>query len=101
MKVKHLILPVVVAFAVWQPQVKAQVAVNLGSASNFAILGGSAITFTTGGVIITGDIGSYPITTVTGIGGVTAVSEPAATSMLIAGFLGLVVGVRRIRRHNC
>ena len=74
MKVKHLILLVMVGFAVWRSQVIAQVAVNLGSASNFAILGGSAITFTTGGVIITGDIGSYPTTTVTGIGGVTFVT---------------------------
>jgi type VI secretion system secreted protein VgrG len=34
-------------------------------------------------------------------GSVVAVPEPAATSVLIAGFLGLIVGIRRIRRHNC
>jgi len=32
---------------------------------------------------------------------ITAVPEPAATSVLMAGFLSLIVGVRRFRRHNC
>jgi hypothetical protein len=31
---------------------------------------------------------------------VTAVPEPAATSLLIAGLLGLIIGARRIRRHH-
>lgn len=74
MNIKHVILLAVGACAVWPSQAKAQVMVDLGSASNFAILGGSAITFTTGGVIITGDVGSYPTTTVAGIGGVTFVT---------------------------
>ena len=35
-----------------------------------------------------------------GGGNLVAVPEPAATSVLIAGFLGLVVGARRIRRNH-
>ncbi len=42
-----------------------QASVNLGSSSNFAILGGSGIT-NTGLTIITGDIGTSPTGTVTG-----------------------------------
>jgi hypothetical protein len=30
---------------------------------------------------------------------ITAAPEPADTSLLIAGFMGLIVGVQRIRRH--
>lgn len=74
MKNKLSILLAVVAFTGWQSQAMAQTAVNLGTASNFAILGGSAITFSTGGIFITGDIGSYPTPSVVGIGNVTFVS---------------------------
>ncbi len=50
--------------------VKAATAVSLGTADSFAILAGSGITI--GGAVntstITGDIGSYPTATITGIG---------------------------------
>jgi len=44
----------------------AQIAIDLGSAGNFAVLAGSAITFT-GATTITGDIGTHPTTTITGV----------------------------------
>jgi hypothetical protein len=45
----------------------AQAPVNLGSASNFAVLAGSAITVAASGTTtITGDIGSYPTPAITG-----------------------------------
>lgn len=45
--------------------VVAATAVNLGTAGNFAVLAGSAVT-NTGSSVISGDIGSYPTATITG-----------------------------------
>jgi hypothetical protein len=53
--------------------------VNLGTANDFSILAGSAITFT-GPNTISGDIGSYPTTSITGLAGVTFVSGANETS---------------------
>jgi hypothetical protein len=53
--------------------------VNLGTANDFLILAGSAITFT-GPNTISGDIGSYPTTSITGLAGVTFVSGANETS---------------------
>ena len=53
-------------------QVEAATNVNLGTAGNFAVLGGSGITVA-GAVnttTITGDIGTFPTTSITGIGNV-------------------------------
>ena len=47
--------------------------VVLGTADNFAVLAGSAITFS-GATTITGDIGSFPGATINGIGNVTFLS---------------------------
>lgn len=44
----------------------AQTAIDLGSSANFAVLAGSAITFT-GATTITGDVGSYPTPAITGV----------------------------------
>lgn len=57
-----------------QSPAHAQVIVDLGSAANFAVLAGSAITFTSGPVTITGNVGSSPTATVTGLGNVTFVT---------------------------
>ena len=47
-----------------------QSTVDLGTSSSFAVLAGSEITIT-GPTTIVGDIGSYPTTSVTGLGNVT------------------------------
>ena len=73
-KSKPLIFLVAVVFAGLQPQAKAQTVVDLGSAASFAILGGSAITFTSGPVTLKGNIGSFPTETVNGIGNVSFVT---------------------------
>ena len=44
--------------------------VNMGTASGFAVLAGSGITIT-GPTTITGDIGTFPTTSITGLGNVT------------------------------
>lgn len=70
----------------------AQSIVNLGTATNFAILAGSGIT-NTGPTTIKGDIGTFPITTETGFGTITiigtnhsgnAVTQGAKTDLVIA-----------------
>lgn len=48
----------------------AQTTINLGAATNFAVLAGSGIT-NTGTTVIVGDVGTYPTTTETGFGTVT------------------------------
>jgi hypothetical protein len=60
------------AFAVC-PAFAAQLPVNLGSAANFAVLGGTGVT-NTGQTVITGDLGVYPVagTSVTGFAGENA-----------------------------
>jgi len=55
-----------VAMMILVHNARAQAPVNLGSASNFAVLAGSTITASGTGTI-TGDIGSYPTATITGI----------------------------------
>ena len=67
--------------------------VDLGSASNFAVLAGSAITVA-GAATITGNIGTYPTTTITGLGNITflsgsnqagdALTQQAKTDLLAA-----------------
>jgi hypothetical protein len=49
-------------------------AVDLGSAGNFAVLAGAGITFAGPGTSITGDIGSAPTASITGIENVTFLS---------------------------
>lgn len=64
-------LVVAVAAMILQPDAKAIPAtVNLGTAGSFAVLAGSGITFT-GPTTITGDIGTHPTTSITGIENVT------------------------------
>ncbi len=98
MKHTHLIFVAVAAFAGLQPQAKAQTMVNLGSAAGFAVLGGSAITFTASPITITGDIGSSPTATVNNPGFVSFVSGsnltgngimPTAKSNLTTAFNAL------------
>ena len=79
MKRTNLILLAVATFAGLQPQAKARI--TLGSASSFAILAGTGITFSTAGVNITGDIGSYSTTTVAGLSNVTFVTSGANRSL--------------------
>ena len=74
MKIMGAILLATMALIGWQPLARAQTAVDLGSAASFAVLGGSAITFTSAPVTITGNIGSFPTATVTGLGSVVFVS---------------------------
>jgi len=81
-------------FAGWQPQLHGQTIV-LGSASNFAILAGSGITIAgaPGSSAITGDLGTFPTPTVTGLGNVVltgtnhggdAVTQAAKAALVIA-----------------
>ena len=102
-------------------QIGAAATVGAGATLEGNFLGGTTYTFGTGATIsngralagATGTIGlasntinfigadsgySGGLAFDTG-GSVVAVPEPAATSVLIAGLLGLVVGVRRIRRN--
>lgn len=67
-----LILSVVVALAGFLPQSKAALMVDLASASSFAVLAGSGITVAgaVNSTTITGDIGTFPTTSITGFGNV-------------------------------
>lgn len=68
-------------------------AVTLGAADSFAVLGGSGITFTAPSSTVNGDIGTFPTTTITGIGNVVltginhagdAVTQLAKTDLVTA-----------------
>ena len=56
------------------PLARAQTIIDLGSATSFAVLAGTGITFTTPGNTISGDIGSFSVPTITGISNVTFLS---------------------------
>jgi hypothetical protein len=73
-KCRPLVLLAVAALAGLPSPAHAQVVVDLGSAANFALLAGSAITFTTGPITITGNVGSSPTPAVTGLGNVSFVT---------------------------
>ena len=68
--------------------------IALGSASSYAILAGSAITFSAPGVQLSGNIGSDPTSTVNGIGNV-----PFLTGTNLTGSAGAVAS-RRGRRAS-
>ena len=70
MKIKHLLLLAVVASASLPPTTQAQtVTIDLRSAGGFAVLAGSGITVAGSGnsTTITGNIGTFPTTTITGL----------------------------------
>lgn len=71
MNFKTSTLFTIVAFAVLLPQGRTQL-VDLGSAGNFAVLAGSGITVAgaVNSTTITGDIGTFPTTSITGLGNV-------------------------------
>ncbi len=73
MNLKNILPLVTVALAAFGPDARGQAMVDLGSAARFAVLAGSAITFT-GATTITGDIGSFPTPAITGIGNATFLS---------------------------
>ncbi len=66
MKLLRCILPALFAMAGGLTPAFAQTAIDLGSAANYAVLAGSAITFT-GATTITGDVGSFPTPAITGV----------------------------------
>lgn len=68
---KRMIMGLALAVAAMLPQRNAwAMPVEFGSASSFAVLAGTGITIT-GPTAITGDIGTYPTTTITGLGTLT------------------------------
>ncbi|MBP2643510.1 MAG: hypothetical protein H6Q67_1397 [Firmicutes bacterium] len=62
----------------------AQPTVNLGTATNFAVLAGAGIT-NTGPTTITGDVGTFPTTTETGFGSVTIIGTNHAGDAVTQG----------------
>ena len=70
---RSILLLTTLAFASWQTHANAQATIDLGSAADFAVLAGSAITFT-GATTVSGDVGSYPTPAITGIENVTFLS---------------------------
>jgi type VI secretion system secreted protein VgrG len=90
MKGQYLILPVVVAVAVFSSPSRASTILN--SADSFAVLGGSTVT-SSGNTILNGDLGVYPGASITGfasgiVHGVTysggAVAQQAESDTLLA-----------------
>jgi hypothetical protein len=72
----------------------------LGSNSVFqgTVLASDSITVGTG-VTMNGDLLAETAAVTLNGDHITAVPEPASTSILIAGFIGLAIGAGRIRRH--
>jgi hypothetical protein len=62
------------------------------------ILANTSITFTTGAPVDGQRLAETGAVTLDG-NTITAVPEPASSSLLIAGFVSMIVGVGRIRRH--
>ncbi len=92
---RSILLPAALAFISLLPAARAQTIVNLGSASNFAVLAGAGITVVgaVNSTTITGDIGSFPTSTFTGAGNVVlagtdhggdATTQSAQTALGIA-----------------
>jgi hypothetical protein len=72
----------------------------LGGSTAFegTVLALTSITVTSG-VTMTGNLLAQSGTVTLDSDNITAVPEPACTSILIAGFMGLAIGAGRIRRH--
>ncbi|MBI4622447.1 MAG: DUF3494 domain-containing protein [Verrucomicrobia bacterium] len=72
-----------------------------GSSSVFEgnVLASTAITLGADATVHGRLLAQSAAVTLNGNNTITAIPEPAATSMLFAGLVGLVIGVRRIRRH--
>lgn len=73
MKILRCLLPALFALAGGLTPAFAQTAIDLGTAANFAILGGAGITFT-GATSLTGDIGTFPTATIVNAGNASFVS---------------------------
>ena len=69
-KLYHSVLGILAAVTILSQNGMAQTSVNLGTASDFAVLAGSGIT-NTGATTINGNVGTFPTTSITGFGTVT------------------------------
>lgn len=79
-----IVFLVVTVFVAGSPAGAAHTPVGLGTAESFAILAGSGIT-NTGATTITGDIGSFPTTSQTGMGTVVQTGTNHAGDAVTAG----------------